>query len=150
MKRTIIGSLIGIAIVIAADIIIRVLITLLTEAPMNLFRYDIYPGFIWGFIISLLTLITSFTGAAFTITYADEKKKFGLFVFAFWMVIVRYGQIHYVMDFELFLPILSLILSLIGIGLAWKFFLKKKMEDSLGDETKKTQKSHHQPDTTPW
>jgi hypothetical protein len=45
MKKSIIGSLIGLAIVIAADTIIRVIITLLTDAPMNLFEYAITRGF---------------------------------------------------------------------------------------------------------
>lgn len=138
MKKSIIGSLIGLAIVIAADTLIRVIITLFTEAPMNLFRYDIYPGFIWGLLISLLTFVTSYAGAAFTITYADHKKKTALISFAILLIIVRYGQIHYVMNYELFLPILSLILSLIGVWLAWKFFFKKKPETV-------SHKKHHQP-----
>ena len=154
MKKSIIGSLIGLAIVIAADTIIRVIIALLTDAPMNLFEYAIYPGFFLGLLISLLTFATTYAGAAFTITYADRNKQFGLFSFTFLVIVVRYIQIHYVMHVELFLPILSLILSLIGIWLAWKFFLKKKVTgDSHLDNNsgkKHHQPSQNQPDTSPW
>jgi len=154
MKKSIIGSLIGLAIVIAADTIIRAIVALITDAPMNLFNYTIYPGFIWGLLISLLTFVTTYAGAAFTITYADIKKQFGLIFFTFLIIVVRYTQIHIVMNVELFFPILSLILSLIGIWLAWKFFLKKKVKGDY-PEDRKAEKKHHQPsqnqpDTSPW
>jgi hypothetical protein len=55
---------------------------------------------------------------------------------------------------ELFLPILSLILSLVGIWLAWKFFFKKKMKDQYPSDSKPEKKHHqpgpNQPDTSPW
>ncbi len=146
MKKSIIGSLIGIAIVVAADTLIRVGISLALEGEVSLFRYNIYPG-IWAFFISFITLLTSFMGAAFTITYADQKKQFGLICFSLWLILVRYGQIHIVMDYELFLPITSLILSLIGIGLAWKFFFKKEQGEMVDDADPVVEKKYHNTDT---
>lgn len=149
MKKSIIGSLIGIAIVVAADTLVRVGISLALEGEVSLFRYNIYPG-IWGFLISFITLLTSFVGAAFTITYADKQKQFGVICFAIWLILIRYGQIHIVMDSELFLPITSLILSLIGVGLAWKFFFKKKQREMINEAEPVHEKKHHKTDTNPW
>lgn len=149
MKKSVIGSLIGIAIVVAADTIIRVGISLALEGEVSLFRYNIYPG-IWGFLISFLTLITTFIGAAFTITYADTNKQFGLVCFTLWLSMIRYGQIHIIMDYELFLPITSLILSLVGVGLAWKFFFKKKQGKMVNEADQVPEKKHHQTDTSQW
>lgn len=154
MKKSIIGALIGLAIVIAADTVIRVLVTFLPDTPINLFGYADYPGFFLGLFVSLLTFVTTYAGAAFTITYADKNKQFGLIFFTFLVIVVRYTQIHIVMHEELFLPILSLILSLIGIWLAWKFFLKKKVKAEPPAD-KNMDKKHHQPspnqpDTNPW
>jgi len=144
MLKSIAGSLIGIAIVLAADTLIRIVISIAIGGPVMLFRYDIYPGILLGLSVSLLTLVSSFLGAAFTITYADTKKKVGAIAFFLWLVLLRYGQIHLVMEKELFIPILSLILSLIGGFLAWKFFLKKKPAPStVSSESENSPKSRH-------
>jgi len=153
MKKSLIGSLIGLAIVIAADTVIRVVITLLTGTPIEI-GYAAYPGFFLGLFICLLTFVTTFAGAAFTITYADRNKKFGLIFFTFLVIVIRYTQIHFVMHLELFLPILSLILSLIAIWLAWKFFFKEKIKGDT-HAGREADKKHHQPspnqtDTSPW
>jgi len=148
MKKSLAGSLIGIAVVVAIDTVIRVAVSVATEAPVHLFRYDIYPGILIGFSLSFLTLFSSFAGAALTISYADVQKKTGAVLFIIWLIMIRYGQIHYVLDDELFTPILSLIISLIGAGLAWKFFLIKKTTSPAGVSEQIEQDKHHKTDTT--
>jgi len=124
MKKSLIGSLIGVAIVVAADTIIRVIVSISLESEVSLFLYNIYPGFTWSLLICSLTLVTSFLGGAFTVTYTDIKKKPGLIMFGVWLMAVRYGQIHYAMEQELLLPIVALVFSLLSIVLVWRFFLK--------------------------
>jgi len=147
MKRGIIGSLIGIAIVIAADLILRVILALTLEAELSFFSYANYPGFFWGFIISIFALVSSFLGGAFTVNYADSKKLLSLITFGILLMILRYGQIHVVMERELMLPILTLIFSLIAVALVWKFFIRKKQMSTGKDEVhpNKNKNKHHYP-----
>lgn len=126
MKKSFIGSLIGIAIVVAADTIIRVIFSIALDFEISLFRYNIYPGILWELLICSLTLLTSFLGGVFTVTYADLRKQTGLIIFGVWLMGVRYGQIHYAMEQELLLPIVALILSLGALIIVWKTFLKNK------------------------
>lgn len=125
MKKSLIGSLIGVAIVVAADTIIRVIISLIFNIDVTLFLYEIY-GIPWSLLICSLTLITSFLGGAFAVTNADSKKKLALIMFGIWLMAIRYGQIHFVMEQELLLPIVSLVFSLLSVVLVWRFFLGGK------------------------
>ncbi|REL37636.1 hypothetical protein DYD21_07580 [Rhodohalobacter sp. SW132] len=151
MKKSIIGSFIGLAIVVAADTLIRVIISLTTHHPLSLFHYEIYDGFIWAIVICASTFATSFAGGAFTVTYADKNKLVGLISFGILLTLIRYGQIHYVMETELLFPMVSLFLSLVALFLVWKFYLRKKGKPSHQQEPPETGgKKHHQPDTTPW
>lgn len=145
MKKNIIGSLIGIAVVIASDIIIRLLFSIILNMEIFLFRYSAYPQMYWGVLICLLTFATSFMGAAVSVRYPDSKKNRALVLFGFILMGVRYGQIHYVMEVELLLPIVALVLSLGATILAWKVFLKKRKEAIPGSPPSK---KHHQPNTT--
>lgn len=146
MKKSIIGSLIGIAIVVAADTMIRVILSLALQSEVTLFGYAAYPDFLWGFLICFLTLFTSFAGGAFSITYTEQKKRMAVIFFGIWLIAVRYGQIHLVMAYELFLPVTALVLSLIGVGLAWKFFFKKRITKPMDNKPPAaSQKKHHQP-----
>lgn len=150
MKKSLIGSLIGVAIVVAADTIIRVIASISLNIEVSLFLYEVYPGFTWSLLICSLTLLTSFLGGAFAVTYADIKKKVGLFMYAVWLMAVRYGQVHYVMEQELLLPIVALVLSLLSIVLVWRFFLGRKKEsgsdqaDPIADP-EIADKKHHSP-----
>lgn len=150
MKKNLIGSLIGVAIVVAADTIIRVIISIALDSEISLFMYNIYPGITWSFLVCALTLITSFTGGAFTVTYSDGNKRLGLIIFGIWLMAVRYGQIHYAMDQELLLPIVALVFSLLALILVWRFFLTGKSKrtaepSALTPEEGSQHKKHHSP-----
>jgi hypothetical protein len=152
MKKNIIGSLIGVAIVVAADTIVRVIVSIFLESEVSLFLYNIYPGFTWSLLICSLTLVTSFLGGAFAVTYSDIKKRFALILFAVWLMAIRYGQIHYVMDRELLLPIVALIFSLLAVILVWRFFLTGKKIPAVAaehteppSENGTEHKKHHSP-----
>lgn len=154
MKKSLIGSLIGVAIVVAADTIIRVIASISLNIDVSLFLYNIYPGFTWSLLICSLTLLTSFLGGAFAVTYADIKKKFALFMFGVWLMAVRYGQIHYAMEVELLLPIVALVFSLLSIVLVWRFFLGRKQASDAGPvepsaDPIDTDKKHHSPNINP-
>jgi len=151
MKKSLLGSLIGLAVVVAADTIIRVVIALTTGQPVTLFRYEMYDGFIWAVIISGATFFTSFAGGALTVTYADEKKRIGLASFGLLLILVRYAQIHYVMEIELLFPMISLFLSLLSLFFVWKFFFRKNKSPAEKHEQEEGgRKKHHETDTTPW
>lgn len=151
MKKSIIGSLIGVLVVVAADTLIRVIISLSLESEVSLFLYTIYPGISWSLLICGLTLVTSFLGGVFTVTYTDTKKKFGLILFGVWLMMVRYGQIHFAMDRELLLPIVALVFSLLSVVLVWRFYISRnKTPDAEAsapgiDHEPPTHKKHHSP-----
>lgn len=151
MKKSIIGSLIGVAIVVAADTIIRVILSISLESELSLFLYNLYPGITWSLFLCASTLITSFLGGAFAVTYTHEKKKLGLIIFGIWLMAVRYGQIHFAMDRELLLPIVALVFSLLSIVLVWRFFIRKN-KATVTEHTEPSadpgavNKKHHTPD----
>ena len=150
MKKSLIGSLIGVAIVVAADTIIRVIASISLNIDVSLFLYEVYPGFTWSLLICSLTLLTSFLGGAFAVTYADINKKIGLFMFSVWLMAVRYGQVHYAMEQELLLPIVALVLSLLSLVLVWRFFLGQTKEvapdlTEPGADPENADKKHHSP-----
>lgn len=154
MKKSLIGSLIGVAIVVAADTIIRVIASISLDIEVSLFLYNIYPGFTWSLLICSLTLLTSFLGGAFAVTYADMKKKLALIMFGVWLMAVRYGQIHYAMEVELLLPIVALVFSLLSIVLVWRFFLGRKKASNVGPAEPSADpigadKKHHSPNINP-
>lgn len=145
MKKNIIGSLIGIAVVIASDIIIRVILSLSLGTELMLFRYTAYPQLYWGILVCLLTFLTSFIGGAIMVRNSETKKTAGLLLFGFLLMAVRYGQIHYIMEVELLLPVVALVLSLGATILVWKIFLKKRKEVEPDEPSTKR---HHRPNTT--
>jgi len=154
MKKNLIGSLIGVAIVVAADTIIRVILSISLDSDLSLFLYNIYPGLTWSLLVCALTLVTSFLGGAFAVTYTNVNKKLGLIMFAIWLMAVRYGQIHFAMDQELLLPIVALVFSLLAVVLVWRFFLsrnktlKTEQVESPADTDTSTKK-HHTPNVNP-
>lgn len=145
MKKNIIGSLIGIAVVIAADLFIRLIFSLTLDTEIFLFRYTAYPEMYWGVLVCLLTFVTSFLGGTISVRYSDTKKTGTLVLFGFLLMVVRYSQVHYIMEVELLLPIVALVLSLGATILAWKVFLKRRKE--MVGETPASKKHHH-PNTT--
>jgi len=154
MKKNLIGSLIGVAIVVAADTIIRVILSISLDSDLSLFLYNIYPGLTWSLMVCALTLVTSFMGGAFAVTYTNVKKKLGLIMFGVWLMAVRYGQIHFAMDQELLLPIVALVFSLLAVVLVWRFFLNRNktikaehVESPAEPET--SNKKHHTPNINP-
>lgn len=143
MKKSIIGSLIGVSVVVAADTLIRVIISLSLESEVSLFLYNIYPGISWSLLICALTLVTSFLGGVFAVTYTATKKKFALIMFGVWLMAVRYGQIHFAMDRELLLPIVALVFSLLSIVLVWRFYISRKKTPDV--EPSAPVEDHHEP-----
>jgi len=150
MKKSIIGSLIGIAIVVAADTIIRVILSISLESELSPFLYNLYPGITWSLFLCASTLVTSFLGGAFAVTYTNQKKKLNLIIFGVWLMAVRYGQIHLAMERELLLPIVALVFSLLSIVLVWRFFLRKN-KSTVTEHTEPSadpgaaNKKHHSP-----
>lgn len=153
MKKSLIGSLIGVAIVVAADTFIRVIISIALDIEISLFLYNIYPGITWSLLVCSLTLVTSFIGGAFTVSYTETKERLGLILYGIWLMAVRYGQIHYAMDVELLLPIVALVFSLLAVVLVWRFFLSKKKTTPIAEpsgpvadtEAHTQHKKHHSP-----
>lgn len=143
MKKSITGSLTGIAIVVAVDTLIRVIVSLYLDVEINLFRYNTYPGFIWELAICFLTLFSSFIGGAVAVSNSDMHRKTALILFGIWLMGVRYGQVHLSMEEELLLPIVALVFSLLAVMLVWKWMvMKKPKQPKIPDST---DTKHHVP-----
>lgn len=137
MKHALIAGLIGIAITIALDSVARVLISIYIPFDILMIAYAAYPGIIWPVVLVLIAGLTSFFGALFSLTYGKQKKKMSAAVFGLLLLVVRYGQLHLLIDRETLLyPILALILSFLALFLVWKM-LSGKTE---------TKTKHHFPD----
>ncbi|MEX2457191.1 MAG: hypothetical protein WD381_07735 [Balneolaceae bacterium] len=125
MKDIFLGSLIGILIVFALDTCIRLLIAYTLGMDVSVMGYASYEG-LWKILLSFLTLITTFLGAYFALTYIKRKHVVMILVFGVLLIALRYGQIHSSIGMEsLFFPIAALVFSLLGAGLAWKWIHRK-------------------------
>lgn len=120
MKKSILGSFVGICILITLESLTRVIIALYMKEDILMFSYTNYPGIIWPVLITVVTGFSSFFGAMFSLTYGRKKQILTLSLFSLLLILLRYGQIHILFETEsIFFPILTLILSLIAIFLAW-------------------------------
>ncbi len=138
MKQIFLGSLIGILIVFALDTFLRLFISLTAGTELSVMGYGAYP-FFWKIVLSLLTLVTTFLGAYFSLTYVKRKHAFVITSFGLLIVAIRYSQIHFSIGIEsLIYPISALIFSLLGTWLAWKWLHRK------GKIDKEVKRHHHQ------
>lgn len=151
MKKALIGSLIGIAIVIALDSFTRVIISIYMGLNYPMISYSEFPGIIWPMLLTLIGGFTVFFGAMFTLTYGRTHRLTALLSLLFFIILIRYGQIYLLTGLEsLFYPITTLVLSLGAILIAWQLTHPKNKsvtedvrdEDGLDD----SHKGYHQPE----
>lgn len=145
MKHSILGSLVGIAIVIALDSITRVILSTYTGQEILMFSYSSFEGLLWPVMLTILAGLTSFLGALFSINYGKSHKVITALLFLLLLVVLRYGQIHLLMSTEsLFYPITALVLSIGGTFIAWQI-IKDKVSSRPApvEETR-----HHYPTET--
>lgn len=127
MKKSLIGSLIGITIVLVIDLLSRVVIALYMKEDILMFSYSNYPGAIWPVLLTIVAGFSSLFGGMFALTYGRSKQVFTVILFTLFIILLRYGQIHILFDTETILyPLLTFILSLIAVFLAWKIIHKPK------------------------
>jgi len=127
MKKSILGSLVGIAIVVTLDSFARVAISLYTTQDILMFAYSSFPGPIWPILLTLIAGVSSFLGGIFSLTYSKSHQAVAAALFVFFIILLRYGQLHLLIDREtLFFPITALILSLGGVFLAWQLAKSKQ------------------------
>jgi len=144
MKKSLLGSLIGISIIFSIDSISRVIISLYENEDILMFSYSLYSGF-WPILLLAIAAFSTFFGAMFALTYGREKQVFSLVLFLLFAGLFRYSQILLLDDTEgLLYPILALILSLLSIFLAWKLVRPSKTQTDTG-ELQTPPKKHHQP-----
>lgn len=150
MKKAIIGSLIGIAIVVALDTFARVIISIYMGLNYPMISYSEFPGIIWPMLLTFIGGFTVFFGAMFTLTYGRNNRLVALLNLLFFIILLRYGQIYLLTGLEsLFYPITTLVLSLGSILLAWQLTDPKKKSEpnSVNDEdTGDVQQAYHEPD----
>ena len=119
--------MVGIAIVVALDSFARVAISLYTQQDILMFAYSSFPGPIWPILLTLIAGVTSFLGGIFSLTYSKSHQAAAAALFVFFIILLRYGQLHLLIDREtLFFPITALILSLGGVFLAWQLAHREK------------------------
>jgi len=127
MKKAIIGSLIGVAIVVALDTFARVIISIYMGLNYPMISYSEFDGIIWPMLLTIIGGFTVFFGAMFTLTYGRSHRLVALLNLLFFIILLRYGQIYLLTGIEsLFYPITTLVLSLGSILLAWQLTDPKK------------------------
>ncbi|TVQ00115.1 MAG: hypothetical protein EA359_16320 [Balneolaceae bacterium] len=133
MKKSILGGLIGLSIVLSLDSLVRVLIALYVDEQILMFSYTGYPGWLSVILITMMAGLSSFLGALFVLTYDKNHQVAGLILFGVLLTGFRYGQIHLLYPTEgIIYPIIGFILSLIAIFLAWKVVRPSKSEKDAG------------------
>lgn len=151
MKKSFLGSLIGISIILSIESLSRVVVSLYQNLDILMFSYTEYTGF-WPVLLVTISAFSSFFGAMFALTYGRSKQVLTLIIFIIFGGLYRYGQILLLKDTEgLLFPVIALVLTLLSIVLAWRLVRprKPKTEES-GEEKENTdtttqagQKHHH-------
>lgn len=149
MKRSLLGSLIGISIILSIDSISRVIISLYENEEILMFSYSLYPGF-WSILLIAIAAFSTFFGAMFALTYGRQKQILTLILFTILAGLFRYGQLLLLDDTEgLLFPVIALVVSLFSILLAWRLIRPSKSKKSQNDDdefdTSSTQTHHHYP-----
>lgn len=128
MKKSLLAGLIGMAIIIAIDAVSRVFVSLYLGHEILMFAYSAYPGsVVWPVLLTLIAGFSTFFGALFCLSYNRDHQVTGVIFFLILLIILRYGQIHLLMEFEsLFYPVTALVLSLGGLFIAWQLARRKK------------------------
>ena len=145
MKKALIGSLIGVAIVIALDSFARVIISIYMGLNYPMISYSDFPGMIWPMLLTFIGGFTVFFGAMFALTYGRTHRLVALITLLIFIILLRYGQIYLLTGLEsLFYPITTLVLSLGAILLAWQLThpQKKSVTDNEYEEEEHGE-SHH-------
>jgi hypothetical protein len=154
MKKSLLGSFVGLCIIIALDSLSRVIISIYMNEEILMFSYSDYPGLIWPWLLTGIAAFSSFFGAMFALTFGREKRLLTFITFLILTGLMRYGQLHLLMETETLLyPILALIFSLAGIILAWRLLKPSiKKAQTPSEEAESTQESkgrHHHPNDGP-
>lgn len=132
MKKSLLGSFVGISIVLSVDSISRVIIALYMKQDILMFSYSNYPGLLWPILLTVIAGFSAFFGAMFSLTYGRDKQILTFSTFMLLLILFRYGQIHILMDTEsIFYPIVSLILSLLALFVALKIARTPKKTGEL-------------------
>lgn len=127
MKKSLIGSFIGIGIVLIIDLLSRVVIALYMNENILMFSYSNYPGLLWPVLLTLIGGFSSLFGGMFAFTFGRTKQVFTAILFTTLIVLLRYSQIHMLLETETILfPLLTFTLSLIAVFLAWNIIHKPK------------------------
>lgn len=150
MKKSLLGSLLGISIILSIDSLSRVIISLYNNQDILMFSYSEYTGF-WPVALTGISAFSSFFGAMFALTYGRAQQTLTLVLFIFLAGLYRYGQILMLKDTEgLLLPVTALVLTLVSILVAWRLVRPKKTktERPAGENehlTTPTSQKHHHP-----
>lgn len=138
MKKSVLGSFVGLAIIVAIDSFSRVVVALYMQYDILMVAYTSYPGIFWPLVLTVIAGFSAFFGAMFSLTYGRTHRVVTVSIFVFLVMGLRYGQLHLLMGQEsLFYPITALVLSLGGTLLAWHLTKNKPPEPE--------EAMHHQP-----
>lgn len=140
MKKSILGSFIGISIVLSIESFARVVAALTFDMDIPMFSYTAFPGIITPILLTVTAAVSSFLGALFLLTYGKKSEIISLVLFVLLLILLRFGQIHLLYGTEsIVYPVIALVLSLISVFIAWKVLHPKKGEEENEFETKQ----HH-------
>lgn len=145
MKKSLLGSFIGVSIILSIDSLSRVIISLYENQEILMFSYSLYTGF-WPILLLGIAAFSTFFGAMFALTYGREKKVFSLILFIVFVGLFRYGQIVILQDTEgLLFPVVALVVSLFSILIAWRLVRPSKPKKEADELDSPTQKHQHHP-----
>lgn len=126
MKKSLLGSLVGVSIILSIDSLSRVIISLYNTQDILMFSYTEYTGF-WPVLLVIISAFSSFFGAMFALTYGRTKQILTFITFTVLAGLYRYGQLYLLKDTEgLLFPVIALVLTLLTILFAWKLVRKTK------------------------
>lgn len=138
MKKSLVGSLIGICIIIAVDSFIRVIVSVYSGTDILMISYSAYPGIMWPAALTIFTGFSTFIGGMFALTFGRGKPKTTGITFAVLVILIRYSQVHLLIGQEMLLyPILAMVLSIGALILSWNL--------TGGKNNKEKKVKHHQP-----
>ncbi|MFU8812728.1 MAG: hypothetical protein ACNA78_07140 [Balneolaceae bacterium] len=123
MKQSILAGLIGVAILIALELVTRIALAISLGIPVAVFGFEAWPGFLWAFLLLFLSLPFSVLAAYITMVSGRQNKLASFILYVFFLLVAKYGQIHLLIGKEtLIYPVLSLAFAVTGAMLAWIYF----------------------------
>lgn len=143
MKKSILGSFVGLSIVISIETISRISLSLYMNYDFQAISYSEFPGILWPVLLVAIAGFSSFLGGVFALSYGKAHRASTLLLFMLLLTSLRYAQVHLLFETDPLYSISALIISLFILILAWKLTSPKQLNTRSEEDFTQT---HHQPE----